>query len=171
MPSVFLVVPLKAYFSAEGAAMINCSHNRQYPWKWFSFAWPDADHSVRVLLEDWLVRNAPEDNVIQQSDLFSQLHRWERLKALCLRTVRLNTQMEKETGHDELCFMTFESPLEMVTVRRGCISPFCLEEMTVVADRGFSLLTQAMCICLWFPLIIKPRPLTRGVHDSWLFSF
>lgn len=44
-----------------------------------------------VSWEDWLIRDAPEDDVIQQSDLFSQLHRWERFKTLCLRAVRLHT--------------------------------------------------------------------------------
>ena len=36
-----------------------------------------------------LVRDAPEDDVVQQGDLLSQLHRRQRLKALCPRTLRL----------------------------------------------------------------------------------
>lgn len=40
--------------------------------------------------EDWLIGDAPEDDVIEQSDLLSQLHRRQRFKTLCLWTVRLN---------------------------------------------------------------------------------
>lgn len=52
-----------------------------------------ANPGSLTIIDYWLVRNAPEDDVIQQSDLFSQLHRWERLKALQFWTVGLNTHM------------------------------------------------------------------------------
>lgn len=64
-------------------------------------SWSHTQESVSIEDDDdLLVRNAPEDNVVEQSDLLSQLHRWEGLKTLCLQTVCLknaHTRKRAET--------------------------------------------------------------------------